>query len=163
MMPAFVCGHAMPDLHICPLPDLARPLLEKFYRSHRSPMRLPAHGQAWVVKESQIVAALCLTPVRHGHWLTGLFVAASWRGQGLARRLINQAQSANNGPLWLFCQPDLLAFYQAQGFVISADLPRELAERLARYQRSKALLALQRDQSSALGSSSGNSTSVNPN
>lgn len=163
MMPAFVYRYAMSDLHIYPLPALARPLLEKFYRSHRSPMRLPAQGQAWVVKEAQIVAALCLTPVRHGHWLTGLFVAASWRGQGLARRLIDQAHSQCSGPLWLFCHPDLQGFYQSLGFVTAVELPTELAERLARYQRSKALVALLRDQSSALGSRSGNSTSVNPN
>lgn len=145
MMPAFIYCHVMPDLHICPLPELARPLLDKFYRSHRSPMRLPAQGQAWIAKEAQIVAALCMTPVRHGHWLTGLFVATSWRGQGIARRLINQAQSECGGPLWLFCHPDLLGFYQPQGFVVAAHLPTELAERLARYQRSKTLVALLRE------------------
>lgn len=150
----------MPDLQICPLPELARPLLDKFYRSHRSPMRLPAQSQAWVAKEAQIVAALCMTPFRHGYWLTGLFVAAAWRGQGIARRLIDQAQSECDGPVWLFCHPDLLGFYQPLGFMAATDLPHELAERLTRYQRSKALVALQRDQSSALGSRSGNSTSV---
>ncbi|WP_295471560.1 GNAT family N-acetyltransferase [uncultured Pseudomonas sp.] len=134
----------MPEISIERLPDASRPLLDKFYRSHRSPMRLPAGGQAWVARQAQIIGALCLTPVDHGHWLTGLFVAPAWQGQGVAGCLIDGAQAGQPGPLWLFCHPSLTAFYARRGFTLAPELPARLRERLARYQQHKALLAMLR-------------------
>jgi hypothetical protein len=73
--------------------------------------------------------------------------------------LIEAALAGHSGPTWLFCHPDLAAYYQRLGFSITAQLPEALASRLQRYQRSKSLLAMVRAQSS-LASSPGNSTSV---
>ncbi|MDD0972818.1 GNAT family N-acetyltransferase [Pseudomonas fontis] len=137
-----------------------RPLLNKFYRSLASPMRASAQGQLWVARAEAIVAALSLTPVPGGHWLTSLLVDPAWRGRGVARQLIAQACIDKLGCIWLFCHPDLEGFYAAQGFERTETLPPVLAERLARYQRSKPLLALARAQSSEEGSSPGNNTSV---
>lgn len=141
-----------------PLTAPERPLLNKFYKSHGSAMRTQEGSQAWVARAGAIVAGLNLTPVADGHWLTGLLVAPAWRGKGLARLLIDQACGA--GMTWLFCHPDLQGFYERLGFEVNEDLPPALAERLARYRRGKPLLAMRRGQSSAAGSSPGNSTSV---
>ncbi|PSS50778.1 N-acetyltransferase [Pseudomonas sp. BBP2017] len=123
-------------------------------------MRAAAQGQLWVARAEEIVAALCLTPVPGGDWLTGLWVAQNWRGRGIARYLIETAMHSSEGTTWLFCHPDLVPFYQRQGFTPCTELPAPLAERLVRYQRSKTLLAMARPQSSPAGSSPGNNTSV---
>lgn len=129
------------------------PLLGKFYRAHRSAMRAPNGASAWVARRDGIVATLCLTPVEHGHWLTGLLVDPAQRRHGLASRLIEHALAHTPGPVWLFCHPELYAFYQRNGFtpLDGSQLPPPLAERLARYQRSKSLLAMGRDDARAHG------------
>lgn len=132
----------MPTTRFYLLPELSRPLLDKFYREHRSPMRAVSEGQRWVAKQTDIVGALCLTRVADGHWLTGLFVAPALRGQAIASRLIGAALTDIQGPLWLFCHPDLLGFYQGSGFEPTSNLPQGLADRFERYRRTKALIAL---------------------
>lgn len=132
----------MPATEFYPLPELSRPLLDKFYREHRSPMRAGGEAQLWVAKHAEIIAGLCLTPAADGQWLTGLFVAPALRGQGLARRLIDAALAEVQGPVWLFCHPDLRGFYQRVGFEQVQHLPPVLASRLERYSRTKPLVAL---------------------
>jgi GNAT superfamily N-acetyltransferase len=134
----------MPDLLFLPLADVQRPLLAKFYRAHRSPMRAKGEAQVWVARQREIVGALCLTPVADGHWLTGLFVAPAERGRGVASRLIAAALTSVEGNVWLFCEPELGGFYLRMGFVDTEDLPEELAGRLARYRQTKQLIALVR-------------------
>lgn len=125
-----------------PLAPELRPLLDKFYRAHRSPMRVPAGAQSWVARHREILAALNLSPVEHGYWLSGLLVAPEQRRRGLAGHLLGQALARTPGTVWLFCHPDLADFYRRAGFMPTTDLPQPLAERLARYRRYKALVAL---------------------
>ncbi len=127
------------------LPAESTPLLKKFYRAHRSHMRVPAAARCWVAGYSEIVAGLCLTSVEHGHWLTGLLVAPGQRNQGLGRRLVKHALARCEGPVWLFCEPKLAGFYLPLGFHEGAVLPESLACRLQRYNRTKTLLALCHD------------------
>ena len=133
------------DYPLRQLPTESSPLLKKFYRAHRSHMRMPANARGWVAEHSGIVAGLCLTPVEHGHWLTGLLVAPKQRNQGLAQRLVKRALASCDGPVWLFCEPKLSGFYMQLGFHESARLPESLACRLQRYNRNKTLLALCHD------------------
>jgi len=128
-----------------PIPDIQRALVEKFYRAHRSPMRTKGNGQIWIAKDREIVGAMSLRTVEDGHWLTGLFVAPEKRAQGIARDLIEAAMASVEGPVWLFCEPELTQFYQRLGFVVSEDLPQELVARLARYRQTRMLIALQHD------------------
>ncbi|MBP5078541.1 GNAT family N-acetyltransferase [Pseudomonas chlororaphis] len=132
----------MPDTQYLLLADTLRPLLNKFYRAHNSPMRAAGEGQSWVAKRGAIVAGLSLTPVAQGHWLTGLFVDPAHRGQGIAAVLVEQARAQLPGPVWLFCHPDLQALYERMGFATAPALPQALVDRLARYRRSKSLIAM---------------------
>jgi GNAT superfamily N-acetyltransferase len=132
----------MPDIQYLLLADTLRPLLNKFYRAHNSPMRAASDGQSWVAKRGTIIAGLNLVPAAQGHWLTGLFVDPAHRGQGVAGRLVERARNSNAGPVWLFCHPDLQGLYQRMGFTPASALPQGLADRLARYQRSKPLVAM---------------------
>lgn len=127
-----------------PLPPLQRRLLAQFYRQHGSAMRIAGEGVQWVARAGGIIAGLNLTPLADGHWLTGLFVAPPHRGRQVARQLIEAAVQASPGAVWLFCDPQLQGFYARLGFVPAQLLPDALASRLARYQRSKPLLAMQR-------------------
>ncbi|OLF52706.1 GNAT family N-acetyltransferase [Pseudomonas chlororaphis] len=132
----------MPDTEYLLLADSLRPLLNKFYRAHHSPMRASGEGHSWVARRGAIVAGLSLTPVAHGHWLTGLFVDPTQRGQGIAAGLVEQARGPLTGPVWLFCHPDLQALYERMGFAATTALPQALTDRLARYRRSKRLIAM---------------------
>lgn len=122
-------------------------------------MRAASDAELWVARDPGIIAGLSLSAVGEGFWLTGLFVAPQRRNQGVAARLVEAALAQVDGPVWLFCHPDLTPFYQRLGFDLAQQLPEALASRLLRYQRNKRLVALQRGQSS-LTSSPGNSTSV---
>ena len=134
----------MPDIRFLPLPELQRPLADKFYRAHHSAMRARGEAQVWVARKAQIVGALCLTPVAGGHWLTGLFVEQAERGRGVAAGLIAAALMGAEGSVWLFCEPELAGFYQRSGFVEALELPQALAGRLARYRQTRPLVALVR-------------------
>jgi GNAT superfamily N-acetyltransferase len=138
----------VPQIHYCLLPALEQPLLNKFYKSQGSSMRAAPGGQHWVARAPQLIAALNLTAVPGGSWLTGLLVGTEWRAQGIARGLIETATRQEEGSVWLFCHPDLQAFYARLGFASAHTLPAPLADRLVRYQRSKALLAMVQPQSS---------------
>jgi N-acetylglutamate synthase-like GNAT family acetyltransferase len=137
-------------MHYRQLPVPLKPLVDTFYRSQRSAMRAKAGEQIWVGENTEIVAALCLQKVEQGHWLTSLLVAPTLRGQGVARQLVEAALAECTTPVWLFCHPDLCNFYQRLGFTPTTDMPQVLAERLARYRRSKGLLTLTRHPSANL-------------
>lgn len=126
------------------LPAQQRTLLNKFYRSHHSRMRIQQNAEIWVIRNPEIIAATCLTPIDDGFWLTGLFVAPSYRQAGIARQLLQHLQSTYPcAPIWLFCQPDLAEFYQRLNFQIATQLPESLASRLTRYQQHKKLIPMQ--------------------
>ncbi|MFJ4154028.1 GNAT family N-acetyltransferase [Pseudomonas sp. NPDC089752] len=149
----------MAALLCTPLNPVERKLLDHFYKQHGSRMRAASEGELWVARSGAIIAGLSLSAVADGHWLTGLLVAPHWRKQGIATRLVEAALAGRDGPTWLFCHPDLEPYYQRLGFSSAINLPEALASRLARYQRSKRLIAMARGQSSA-ASKPGNSTSV---
>ena len=132
----------MPNLHIEPLAEPLWPLLNKFYRSHNSSMKALKGGRLWVARESEIVAGLCLTPVVGGQWLTGVFVDPAYRGQGLAKRVIDAAVAEVEGTVWLLCHPDLEGLYQRMGFTQNTVLPQSLSERWVRYKRNKPMIAM---------------------
>lgn len=129
------------EVRIERLPALQMPLLNKFYKQHRSPMR-GSDQQVWVARRQHIIAALKLSPVADGLWLTGLFIDPAARGQGVASALLRSALASAPGPVWLFCEPTLAAFYARLNFQPCEQLPPALGERLQRYQRSRTLIAM---------------------
>lgn len=132
----------MSEIHYTALDASLWPLMNKFYRAHHSSMKAVRDAQLWVARRDEIVAALCLRPVSGGHWLTGLFVVPAYRAQGIAGRLIAEAVKGMEGPVWLFCHPDLRGFYERRGFSFEPELPYAMAERLSRYARSKPMIAM---------------------
>ncbi|MCW3149028.1 GNAT family N-acetyltransferase [Stutzerimonas stutzeri] len=135
----------MPALEIQQLSAAQQPLIVRFYRAHNSRNRVRPQAQCWVARRGEIVGGLCLTPVASGHFLTGLLVAPSERNQGIGAQLVECALRDIHQPVWLFCQPRLYGFYARLGFTSATTLPEPLADRLARYQQTKTLIALQRN------------------
>lgn len=131
-------------MNLYPLTPEHNPRANAFYCAHHSPMRARSTMQVWVAEAAEIVAALCLEPVENGYWLTSLLVAPTHRHKGLASQLVAAACTACQGDVWLFCQPNLVGFYEHQGFCQTTRLPPALASRLARYQRKKTLVACHR-------------------
>lgn len=131
------------NLSLQRLTDSQHPLLRKFYREHKSSMRISAQAEVWVVRGPMLMAGVCLTAVAHGYWLTSLFTAPAYRQQGVAGFLIEQLKlSHKESPIWLFCHPDLCGFYNRLGFQITEHLPETLQSRLQRYQQHKPLIAM---------------------
>ncbi|MFA7895194.1 GNAT family N-acetyltransferase [Pseudomonas putida] len=119
-------------------------MLDHFYRQQGSRMRAPAQGSLWVARSPSIIAGLSLSEAEGGQWLTGLFVAPDRRSQGIGEQLVAAALENACGSTWLFCHPALAPYYERQGFATAETLPQSLRDRLQRYQRSKALIALER-------------------
>lgn len=139
---AYQQSKTMPNTQYTVLAEPFWPLMNKFYRAHQSSMKAVRDAQLWVARREEIIGALCLRPVAGGHWLTGLFVDPACREQGIAAGLIAQAIKDLEGPVWLFCHPDLRDFYERRGFVFDPPLPYSMAERLSRYARSKPMIAM---------------------
>lgn len=130
------------------LPALALPLANKFYRQHRSKMRARGDEKVWIAEDKEILAAVRFRaiehgPVKPGHWMVGLFVSPDNRRRGLASELIKSALVELDPPIWLFCHPDLVVFYRSLGFNTAMNLPETLSSRLARYQCTQLLEALE--------------------
>lgn len=135
----------MNELTFCLLSDLQRPLLARFYRDQQSPMRARGEGQLWVARRgAEIVAGMNLSAAAEGYWLTGLLVAPTNRRAGIGHRLVDHVLNTIESPVWLFCDPALLGFYEPLGFAETARVPPILQGRLERYRRSKSLLAMSR-------------------
>jgi N-acetylglutamate synthase-like GNAT family acetyltransferase len=132
----------VPTISYQPLATALIPLANKFYKSQRSNMRVARNAHVWTAQQDSIIAACCLKPLEHGHWLTSLLVAQNMRQQGIASALLEQLLNKTDVPVWLFCHPDLVAFYQRQGFQLASWLPSTLTERLQRYRQKQLLVAL---------------------
>lgn len=91
---------------------------------------LGIHWERFVVIESpQRTVVACGQIKRHSdgtHELASLVVDPAWRGQGLARRIIEHLIAHHAGPLFLMCESSLEPLYEKFGFVrlADADLPR---------------------------------------
>lgn len=122
------------------------PLVNKFYKLHRSGMRAKGDETVWIAQQEhgEPLAAVKLRQVETGYWLTGLFTRPDCRHRGIATGLVARIAGDLTVPIWLFCHPDLVPFYRRIGFEPCSALPEALASRLARYQQSQLLLALER-------------------
>lgn len=118
-------------------------LLRKFYRDHKSSMKITQNSEVWVVRAPTIIAGVCLSPIDNGYWLTSLYTAPEYRRLGVASLLIKHLQTVYQGsPIWLFCHPNLHDFYHSLHFTDARQLPAALSQRLTRYQQHKALVAM---------------------
>jgi predicted N-acetyltransferase YhbS len=131
-------------VHCTRLSAPERRLLDHFYRQQGSRMRAPAQGTFWVARSPGIIAGLSLSEVDGGQWLTGLLVAPDRRSEGVGEQLVAAALENACASTWLFCHPSLALYYGRQGFAPAGALPRSLHDKFQRYQRSKALIALER-------------------
>ncbi|WP_119393852.1 GNAT family N-acetyltransferase [Salinibius halmophilus] len=108
-------------------------MARKFYQQHNKSMRPRGSDQVWVaVANNQVVGAVRQRYIGPHALLTGLFVAPTWRGKGIGGMLCQALSAQQTGPLFLFCQPSLIPYYQPLGFDIEPTPPAEVADKLQR-------------------------------
>lgn len=74
----------------------------------------------WVAvdKNGRLLACGQIKQHRDGaHELASIAVIEEWRGQGVARAIIERLIAGHSGPLWLTCISRLTPFYEKFGFV----------------------------------------------
>lgn len=87
--------------------------------------------------EGRVIACGQLKPHKDGSWeLASIVVEKEWRGQGLARRIIDHLLALHSGPLYLLCESGLQPLYEKFGFTSAAEdeLPRYF-RRVRRFMR----------------------------
>ena len=73
--------------------------------------------------EGGVIGCVQMKPHRDGsRELASLVVAPAWRGQGVARALIEQLISAHPGWLYLTCRASLGALYEKFGFHVASEM-----------------------------------------
>ena len=117
------------------LEQIAIPLVNKFYQAHNVRGRANKQDEVWVVKSQSIVAA-CRIQNRAGElFLSTLFVAEAYRGQGIAKQIILKVLSQHTQPVFTFAYAHLEGFYRAVQFTCVEALPNELACMLNAYRQ----------------------------
>lgn len=119
------------------------PLVNRFYRQYQRGTKVSSQHRVWIGRElDKILCSVRLQTVTDGHWLTSLLVDPQQRQRGYASALLTAVRANCQGPIWLFCAPELSVFYSRMGYTVTESLPESLTDRLARYQRHKPLIAL---------------------
>lgn len=126
----------MPSITYHHLEPIKFPLVNKYYQAQGSNNRASKNQQVVIAKnqENQIVGVARLSPIDN-HWLlTGVHVAQSVRGQGIASQLVNTL-CERQSMVFTFAFEHLTALYQGCGFeiIVPADIPCELAQRFNAY------------------------------
>jgi N-acetylglutamate synthase-like GNAT family acetyltransferase len=115
----------MPDLQPATVQDAA-PIRRLIWKVGINPFGLD--WQRFIVikdETGQIMACGQIKPHGDVHELASIAVAEPYRGQGLARQVIEHLLSTSAGPLYLTCRSSLTPFYQRFGFepLALADMP----------------------------------------
>lgn len=133
------------NLRVVKLEAIERPLLEKLHKAHKSPMKLPAEATLWALYiDKQLIGGVCISPTESlAHWLNALFIAPEYRKHGYASYLLNNVLRHYIDDVWLFCLPELIPFYDKNGFLpCEFGLPQSLEDKLTRYQVNKPLISM---------------------
>jgi len=117
------------------LEQIAIPLVNKFYQAHNVRGRANKQDEVWVVKSQSIVAACRIQNRAGALFLSTLFVAEAYRGQGIAKQIILEVLSQHNQPIFTFAYTHLEAFYRAVQFTCVNALPDELACMFSAYRQ----------------------------
>ncbi|WP_323845970.1 GNAT family N-acetyltransferase [Microbulbifer magnicolonia] len=115
------------------------PLANKFYRTHKFRGKARRHDPCMVIRDEQkqIVACGCLRQLTECQLLTGVAVAEDYRGQGVARLLLNSMGEAFDEWTFTFPYSHLVPFYLSVGFVEvdREGLPSPVLDRFHTYQK----------------------------
>ena len=82
------------------LEQIATPLVNKFYQAHNVRGRANKQDAVWVVKSPVIIAACRIQNRAGALFLSTLFVAEAYRGQGIAKQIILEVLSQQTQPIF---------------------------------------------------------------
>ena len=124
----------MSKLDFTPVDTIKFPLINKFYRQFKVRGRAKSCDLVWVMKsDDQIIAVAKLTPKAGYYLLTGVYTMISWRGRGVATKLVSDLLKDFSKPVFTFAYSKLSPWYQSLGFEYQV-LPDELAPFFSAYQ-----------------------------
>ncbi|AOT07303.1 GNAT family N-acetyltransferase [Pseudoalteromonas luteoviolacea] len=116
------------------LPAIQTPLVNKFYQANRVRGRATKQDTIWVVKLTELIAACRVQKVEQDAFLSTVFVAPKYRGQGIAKQLVASAIRSEH-IVYTFAYQDVVPLYQQLDFLdISPDtLPEKLRDMFVNY------------------------------
>ncbi|MGB0834513.1 MAG: GNAT family N-acetyltransferase [Psychrobium sp.] len=119
------------------LPAIMIPLANKYYKTHKVGGSASGNNIVMVArKNGNIVGIARLAPIQEHWFLTGVHVAESERGQGIASQLI-KALCGQQPQVYSFPYQHLEAFYNNLGFTLMPpeQIPSEIAARFVAYSK----------------------------
>lgn len=126
------------------------PLANKFYRTYKFRGKARRHDRCMVVRDGQgqIIACGYLRKLRGAQLLAGVAVAPDFRGQGVARLLLNRMAGTFDEKTFTFPYQHLVPFYQSLGFIEedATEQPSSILDRLQTYRRQGRDIVLMRHQ-----------------
>ncbi len=124
------CAQSLLCEHLAPI---RLPLVNKFYAAEGARGRANRAERVYVARlDGEIVAACRVQRIAGHDFLTGVYVAARWRGRSVARNLLGYVCAEQASSLYSFPYRYLLSFYRSLGFS-PCTLPEELASRFRAY------------------------------
>ncbi|MCF2857977.1 GNAT family N-acetyltransferase [Pseudoalteromonas sp. SMS1] len=122
-------------LHCYCLPAIQTPLANKFFQTHKVRGRATKQDQVWVVKQVDLIAACRVQNVDHHAFLSTVFVATDFRGQGVAKMMLKQVVEHNIHGIYTFAYRDVVPLYLQLDFecVDAHSLSNTLQRKFASY------------------------------
>ncbi|MDK2596422.1 GNAT family N-acetyltransferase [Pseudoalteromonas obscura] len=116
------------------LPEIQTPLVNKFYQANRVRGRATKQDTVWVTKSSELIAACRVQNVEQYAFLSTVFVATAYRGQGVAKRLLLCAIESQEC-VYTFAYRTIAPLYSQLNFVEidQLTLPTVLREKFVNY------------------------------
>ncbi|KZN42700.1 GNAT family N-acetyltransferase [Pseudoalteromonas luteoviolacea] len=117
------------------LPAIQTPLVNKFFQAHRVRGRATKQDQVWVIKQSVLIAACRVQSVDNHAFLSTVFVDSAFRGQGIAKMLLQQVVEHAEQKIYTFAYHDVAQLYVKLNFeyIDSQLLPNALLKKFEIY------------------------------
>ena len=130
-------GTLIDQLTVKQVEHYSLPLVKQFYKKNGMRAQAPKGEAIFIAsQDTQIIAALRLSPSGDDYLLRSMFVSTELRQQGIGSHLLQQIQDTLNS-IECYCFPysHLENFYQSAGFILVdiKSVPEAIRDKFLRY------------------------------